>query len=87
MVRRDGAAIRKERISEIGRIVHAGLQKSNELSLSKTVALIQYDSGLTKEKIMEYLEILETLGQFIIDREQDKIKKITKTRCLGFCKP
>jgi len=77
MVRRDGAAIRKERISELGRIVHSGLQKNDELSLSKTVALIQYDSGLTKDKILEYLEILETLGQFIIEKEQDKIKKIT----------
>ena len=70
MVRRDGAAIRKERISEIGRIVHSGLQKNDEISLSKTVALLQYDSGLTKGKILEYLEILETLGQFLIEKEQ-----------------
>jgi len=75
MVRRDGAEVRKERIAEIGRFVHKGLSKSEELSLSKTVALLQYQFGLTKDKLQEYLTILEDLGHFALDNEKDRICK------------
>jgi len=78
MVRRDGAATRKERIQEIARYVHRLLHKHSEISLSKTVAKLQYDYGLTKEKIMEYLHILEDLGQFTLYIEGDKIKPTTE---------
>jgi len=78
MVRRDGAAIRKERIQEIARFIQRSLHNKREVSLFKTVATLQYEFGLTKDKIMEYLKILEDLGQFIIDVEADKIKKISE---------
>ena len=78
MVRRDGAEIRKERIQEIARIIQRSLQNHNEIALSKTVITFQYELGLTKEKIIEYLEILDGLGQFILDKEHDKILKITE---------
>lgn len=78
MVRRDGAAIRKERIQEIARKIQSLLCDHNELSLSKTVAVLQYEFGLTKDKIMEYLCILEDLGQFILDIKGDKIISIKK---------
>jgi hypothetical protein len=77
MVRRDGAEVRKERIQEIARLIHRSLHKNGEIPLSKTLATIQYEFGLTKDKIQDYLAILEGLGQFIIENEQDKIKKIT----------
>lgn len=77
MVRRDGAEVRKERIQEIARLIHRSLHNHGEISLSKTFATLQYEFGLTKDKIQEYLEILEGLGQFLIEKEEDKIKKIT----------
>jgi hypothetical protein len=77
MVRRDGAAVRKERIQEIARIIQALLMKnSGGLSLRQTVAALQYETGLTSEKITEYLAVLENLGRFALDKEHDTIKKI-----------
>jgi hypothetical protein len=77
MVRRDGAAIRKERIQEIARLIHRLLHKNGEISLSKTLAMLQYEFGLTRDKLQEYIGILEGLGQFEIKKKLDKIKKIS----------
>lgn len=80
MVRRDGAAIRKERMQEIARHIHRLLEKHNQISLTKTIAGLQYGYGLTKEKIIEYLQILADLGHFLLDKEHDKIQKITEVQ-------
>ena len=79
MVRRDGAAIRKERMQEIARIVQSLLQKHKTISLSKTIMMFQYQFGLTKDKIMEYIKIPEGLGQFIIEVEKDTIERIDES--------
>jgi len=79
MVRRDGAEIRKERIQQIARLIQRSLFSHDEFSLPKTVTTLQYEFGLTKDKIVEYLEVLEGLGQFILDKEHDKIKKSSET--------
>jgi len=76
MVRRDGAEIRKERIQKVTKRVLSLLQKHDELSLSKTLAILEYETGLTKEKLMEYLAIGADTGHFVIDVENDKITKI-----------
>lgn len=78
MVRRDGAEIRKERMQEIARTVQSLLMKHGKLSFSKTVATFQYETGLTKQKIIEYLEIMEGLGHFVLDKEGDKIRKASE---------
>ena len=78
MVKRDGAAVKKERIQEIAKLIQRSLLNNKELSLSKTLATLQYEFGLRSEKIMEYLRILEDLGQFTFDIEGDKIKKISE---------
>ena len=75
MVRKDGAAIRRERLQEIARAIHRGLAKHAELPLARTVATFQYEYGLTKPKILEYLGILEGLGHFFMDHENCKIIK------------
>jgi len=80
MVRRDGAEVRKERIQEIARVIQRSLQNHGELSLSKTVALLQYEFGLTKEKLLEYLGVLEGLGQFVIEKEHDRIRRISEAK-------
>ena len=77
MVRRDGAEARKERIQQIICRVVAKLNRGEEVVLSKTISEIQYDFGLTKQTIIEYLEIGQDLGRFEIDAENDRIKKPT----------
>lgn len=76
-MKRDGAEIRKERIQEIARNIQKQLHNHGELPLSKTLAAFQYEFGLTKEKLTEYLEILEGLGQFIVDKQYDFIKRVS----------
>jgi len=75
MVRRDGAEVRKQRIQEIGRRIMSQLHNHHEVSLSKTIAAFQYEFGLTKEKLREYLGILEAMERFTIDEEENKIRK------------
>jgi len=79
MVRRDGAEVRRERIQKIGRRVIALLhEKGNGIRLGKTVSRLAYEFGLTKEKIMEYLRILEDLDRFVLDVENDKVLSMTE---------
>jgi hypothetical protein len=75
MMRRDGASARKERIEKIARSIQVALFTETELSLAKTMATLQYETGLTEGKLMEYLKIIEKLGQIIINSESDKIVK------------
>ena len=77
MVRRDGAEARKERIEKIARFIQAALFKEKETSLSRTLAELEYETGLKEETLMEILRLLEKLGQFVIDLENDKIKKLS----------
>ena len=79
MVRRDGAEIRKERMQEVARLIHRTLANEKQVSLSKTLALLQYEFGLTKEKLMEYLTVLENLGQFVVEKEHDRIRRISES--------
>ena len=62
MVRRDGAEVRKERIQEIARLVHRSIHRNGWVSYSKTLATLQYEFGLTRDKLQDYLGILEGLG-------------------------
>lgn len=79
MVRRDGAEVRRERILDIGKRVLALLHKSGgEIPLGKTVSVFELEVGLTKDKIMEYLRILEDLDRFVLDVENDKIQSLIK---------
>lgn len=81
MVKRDGAETRRERISQIARDLQAAFYErkergeKEELDLSKFIGSQMYKTGLTKEKIEEYLEVLETMGQCELDSVSDKIRK------------
>ena len=73
MVRRDGAEVRRERIQKIGRRVLALLhEKGDRIPLGKTVSRLAYEFGLTKEKIIEYLKILEDLDRFVLTLKRMK---------------
>jgi hypothetical protein len=82
MVKRDGAETRRERISQIARIIQAALfqkkdngEESDEISFQKTVGAIMYETGLTREKVVEYLEVIEVMGQIELDVVNDKVRK------------
>jgi len=84
MVRQDGAELRKQRISQIAQSVQKSLNKQNPLPLSQSLATIQYETGLTKEKVMEYLKLMESIGQFVLDIENDMILRVdVAERILG----
>jgi hypothetical protein len=78
MVRRDGAEVRRDRIKRIAQYIQKELYNSPDgwILLDKTVAILMLEHGLTKVKLMEYLEILQTANQFEIDFENNMIKKI-----------
>jgi hypothetical protein len=78
LVRKDGAEARKERIEQIAKRILSKLYNGKEISLSREIAEIQYEFGLTKERIMEYLEILQTTDRFRLDKDRDKIRKLTE---------
>jgi len=78
MVKRNGAAVRRERMEEIAKTIHRNLQNHQEIALSQTVAAFAYSLGLTKAKVIEYLGILEELGQFVLDFERDRIRKVNQ---------
>ncbi len=76
MDRKDGAEARRDRLQRVAQAIQAALHKENELSLSKNIANLQYELGLTRERVQEYLDILEKLDYFIIDEKEDKIRKM-----------
>lgn len=75
LVFKDGAYTRAKRLQEIGILIQRGLAEHGEMPLSGTLFLLQKKYGLTKNKLLEYLEILENLGQFWLDKKRDKIAK------------
>jgi hypothetical protein len=78
MVKQDGAELRKQRIQQIARSILKALGEQNPLSLSQTLTTLQYDTGLTEEKLIEYLELMSAMGQFVLDKADDRISKKLK---------
>lgn len=64
---------------EIARFIQRSLVDQPEVSLSKTLAILEYELGLTKAKLLEYLEVLQSIGQFTIDNVKDRITKLKET--------
>ena len=81
MVRKDGAVTRKERIQEIARSLQAAFHEKKEkgekleLRLSKFISSIMFNMGLSKEKVILYLQIIQEIDQCEIDFENDTVKK------------
>lgn len=77
----DGAEARKKRYSDIAKTIQAALFKAKEqgldyIPLKKTIVGFKVETGLTVEKIEEYMNDLAELGQFDIDRERNQIKRL-----------
>ncbi len=78
MVRKDGAETRRERIAKIASSTQSDLYQNRDLgyiSLKKTVAKHELETGLTREKIMEYLNLLVETDRIEIDTEKDQIRR------------
>jgi hypothetical protein len=77
MVTRDGAEVRKERISQINKMVHASLyadKTTGYTSLSKVESRVEVEIGLRSDKILEILRLLDKAGYFELDEEKDQIR-------------
>jgi len=78
MPRNDGVETRRQRIQIVNHKVVGllNISKDKWIPLKKTVADLQYETGLTLKRIMEYLSIGETRGLFVIDVKNDQIRKV-----------
>lgn len=73
-MRNDAGTLRKERIRRINGMIEAHKTKGiNKIFLKKFIALVQFNIGLTKPRIIEYLGILEDLGHIEISSNMDQI--------------
>ena len=82
MVRNDGVEVRKERIQKVIQTIVAMLNTNkniNEFPLDIVLSDIEYDTGLTERRILEYASIGERKLRYIIDREKNKIRRITES--------
>ena len=80
MVRMDGAETKKARVSEIARFIQAALTENKEngwIPLKQTVAKLTRELGLTRARVMEYLQELADTGDqyWEICENEDKIKR------------
>jgi hypothetical protein len=72
----DGAETRKARIAEVARIVMSELNRNKEagfIGLKTTIAKIMVETGLTRPKVFEYLELKRDEGVFEINEVEDRI--------------
>lgn len=80
MVRNDGADAKTERLKTIAAYFHAEHHKQKSagdpqaVPLAKAIPYIEYNLGLSKKRIMEYLEIIENAGQIKIDKDNGLVK-------------
>ncbi len=42
------------------------------------IAVLEYEIGLTSEKILEYMHVVEKMERFVIEEENDKIIAMKK---------
>ena len=74
MVRRDASELRRQRIQAIDKM----LQGTGKVNLTKTLALIQYKHGITKQTALTYLEVLQDLGKIVIHSDENIIEEIAE---------
>ena len=81
MVGRDGAEVRRERIKQVTKCVLGWLHKAEngEITLSRTLAELEAETGNTRRRLMEYLQNGHDRKCFIIDEENDRVKSVTES--------
>jgi hypothetical protein len=75
--RNDGVEVRRTRIQAVNEAIMAALNASGSewIQLDVSLAEIEYNTGLTTKRILEYASIGEKRGRFVIDQKENKIKK------------
>ena len=74
----DGADKKKERYAKLARFVQALLNQNHEIPLTQTAARFAVMEGLSRSRVLEYLEDLEATGDqsFELDWKNDKIRRV-----------
>ncbi len=72
--RRDGSAVKRERI----RKMHSMLKGVGDLSLERFLAICSYNIGLTERTAMKYLKDLEALDLIEIDETLNIVREVEK---------
>jgi len=78
MGRNDAVEVRKERIAKVCEMIMAMLnadKTGDGVFLDTAIAEIEYNTGLTEQRILKYAANGEKRGRFIIDVKENKIKK------------
>jgi hypothetical protein len=78
MGRNDGVEVRKERIAKVNETLVATLYADKdkaEIPLDIAVAELEYNTGLTAKRILEYASIGEKRGRFVVDVQNNRIRK------------
>lgn len=80
MVRKDGMAIRRERIQGVIQLVLSKLAQveNDEIPLSKTIAFLEYEIGARPERLLEYLRVGVKTEKFVLEEDNDKIISMKK---------
>ena len=79
MARNDGVEVRKERIAKVNETIVALLYADKDkadIPLDKLIAELEYSTGLTAKRILEYASIGEKRGRFAIDAKNNRIRKL-----------
>ncbi len=79
MTRNDGVEVRKERIATVIQTIVALLNNNknkNDFPLEIVIAEIEYATGLTKKRILEYASIGEKRGLFLIDLPNNSLRRV-----------
>lgn len=82
MKRNDGVEVRRNRIKEVNEKIVAMLNLNKNLDhfqFDPIIADIEYETGLTERKILEYLTIGERRGLFILDRKNNRIDRVPQS--------
>lgn len=70
---------RKEQLQEIAKLIQNSLLSQNKIPCPQAVSQLHCEFGLTKERIIDFIELLQNLGPFILDEKKQKIKKIIES--------
>jgi len=79
MGRNDGVDARLQRMRKVNEMIMAMLNKyreQKEFPLDITVANIEYETGLTEQRVLQYASIGEKRGLFVIEKENNRIRRV-----------
>jgi len=79
MGRNDGVDARLQRIRKVNEMIMAMLNTNKdqkEFPLDIIIANIEYETGLTERRILEYASIGEKRGLFVIDKANNRIRRV-----------